>query len=145
MTAEGEKGSYWAQLGKEMESWPYWRLLGVRVEEMAAGYCRLRLPFKADLRASGAATVHPGALSCLVELAVSAAAATLVPEESRSHNTVELSASLLAPAAGDVVADGRVLWTDGHAAKGEANIRDDSGRLVAKGSATCLFSGQGEV
>ena len=87
----------------------------------------------------------PGALTCLIELAVSAAGATLAPEEPRSHYTVELSASFLAPATGDVVADGRVLWTDSHSAKGEAELRDEGGRLVAKGSATCLYSGQGEV
>ena len=103
------------------------------------------MPFSADLLASGTRSVHPGALACLVELAVSAAAATLAPEETRSHYTVELSASFLAPATGDVVADGRVLWTDSHAAKGEAELRDESGRLVAKGSAKCLLSVQGEV
>ncbi len=145
MTSEGEKRQHWAQLGNELESAPYWRLLGVRVEEIASGYCRLRLPFSADLHASDTGTVHPGALTCLIELAVSAAAATLAPEEPRSHYTVELSASFLAPATGDVVADGRVLWADSHAAKGEAELRDESGRLVAKGSATCLLSAQGEV
>ena len=117
MTSEGEKGQHWAQLGNELESRPYWRLLGVRVEEIASGYCRLRLPFSADLLASDTGTVHPGALACLIELAVSAAAATLAPEP-RSHYAVELSASFLARATGHVVADGRALWTDSHAAKG---------------------------
>ena len=123
----------------------HWRLLGVRVEEIASGCCRLRLPFSADLLASGTRTVHPGALTCLIELAVSAAAATLAPEEARSHYTVELSASFLALATGDVVADGRALWTGNHATKGEAELRGEGGRLVAKGGATYLLSGQGEV
>src|SRR3990170_8491169 len=132
MTSEGEKGQHWAQLGNELASAPYWRLLGVRVEEIASGYCRLRLPFRADLHASDAATVHPGALTCLVELAVSAAAATLAPEEPRSHYTVELSASFLAPATGDVVADGRVLWTGSPAANGGGELRGANGRVAAK-------------
>src|SRR3972149_8664933 len=143
MTSEGEKGQHWAQLGNELESRPYWRLLGVRVDEFASGHCRLRLPFSADLLASDTGTVHHGALTCLIELAVSAAAATLAPEEPRSHYTVELSASFLAPATGDVVADGRVLWADSHAAKGEVELRDESGRVVAKGSGAGRLSGAG--
>src|SRR3989304_6429517 len=133
MTSEGEKRQHWAQLGNELESAPYWRLRGVRVEEIASGYCRLRLPFSADLHASDTGTVHPGALACLVELAVSAAAATLAPEEPRSHYTVELSASFLAPATGDVVADGRVLWAGSHAGEGGGGLRDEGGRVGGQG------------
>src|SRR3972149_12118911 len=42
MTSEGEKGQHRAQLGNELESAPYWHLIGVRVDEIASGYCRLR-------------------------------------------------------------------------------------------------------
>ena len=117
-----------AGLRDKLESDRYWRLLGVRVEEISDGYCRLRLPLSAEIRSLANGPIHPGALACLVELAVGTAADSLDLAETTVHATVELSVSLLAPASEDIVAEGRILRAGDYAAKGEAELRDASGQ-----------------
>lgn len=145
MALEGDDQQRWAGLRDKLESDRYWRLLGVRVEEISDGYCRLRLPLSAEIRSLANGPIHPGALACLVELAVGTAADSLDLAETTVHATVELSVSLLAPASEDIVAEGRILRAGDYAAKGEAELRDASGQLIAKGGATCVFLGQSEV
>lgn len=130
----------WQKLRHELESTPYWRILGVSVEELGNGYSRLRMPIRPQIRTSADGPIHPGALTCLIELAVAAAAEALEVPKARVDSTAELSATFLTLAAEDVVAEGRILSVGDQAATGEAVIREEGGQVVAKGSATCLFT-----
>lgn len=69
-----------------------------------------------------------------------AAAETLAPTVLTVASTTSLDVRFLAPAAGEVLAEGRVVALEGEAeARGEVRVRDEEGRLVAEGVATCRF------
>lgn len=123
----------------QLESTPYWRLLGVRVEELGHGHCCLRMTARPEIAASPGGPVHTGALACLAELAVITAAATLDPSRLAVASASELHVTFLASVTGDVLAEARAAAPEGAVAHGEVRIRDARGHLLATGSATCSF------
>lgn len=58
----------------------------------------------------------------------------------RDRVVVSLSMSILAPTAGDVAAEARVIQAGPDAVKGEADLFDASGNLVARGIVLCVAS-----
>ncbi len=139
MSPPAERESH-GQLPDRLASTPYWRLLGVRIEELGPGHCRLRMAAHPGIEAFPGRPIHSGALACLVELAAMAAAETLAPTVLTVAATTSLDVRFLAPAAGDVLAEGQAVALEGEAeARGEVRVRDQEGRLVAEGRATCRF------
>lgn len=111
--------------------------LGIETLESREGFVRLRLPVRPDLL-NGHGTVHGGVLASLVDNAVGAALATL-PQlgEGDGMVTTDLNISYLNPARGPVVfAEGQILEPGKSISFGEAELKDESGELVAKGRAT---------
>lgn len=136
----------WAQLKAFVEAEPYLRLLGMSVEEIGQGYCRLRLPLNEEVRNFGNGPAHGGALASLVDVAVGTALASLDMPDMAGHTTVHLNVNFLAPAEGEaVVAEGRILRAGGRLVVGEAELRDGAGQLIAKGGATYFVWRQGKV
>ncbi len=130
----------WLHLQRSLKAEPYWRLLGIAVEEIGEGYARLRLPLAAGVRNFGSGPAHGGALASLVDVAVGTALDSLDLPDMSGHTTVELSVSFVAPAAGAaVLAEGRILRAGRRLAVGEAELRDEAGELVAKGRATYMI------
>lgn len=139
MNSEERRRQRWAQLQKLLEAEPYWRLLGIRIDEIGEGYCRLRLPLSEGVRNFGRGPAHGGALASLVDVAVATALDSLDMPDMSGHTTVELNVSFLAPASGEaVLAEGRILRVGRRLVVGEAELRDAAGQLVAKGGATYL-------
>ena len=140
-----ERAARRQQLKARLEEEPFWRLLGIRLEEIAEGYCRLRLPLAEGVRNWGG-PAHGGALASLVDVAVGTALDSLDMPDMTGHTTVSLDVSFLAPASGEaVLAEGRILRAGRRLVVGEAELRDTAGELVAKGSATYLVWRRGEV
>lgn len=125
------------RLKQQLEVKPYWRLLGVRAEEIGEGYARLRMPLAAELRNSGTGgSAHGGALASLVDMAVGTALDSLDLPDMAGRATIELSVTYLEAAEGEaIIAEGRMLRVGRSVAVGEAELRDGGGRLVAKGRA----------
>jgi acyl-CoA thioesterase len=120
----------------------FWRYLGVTVEDARAGWVRLRVPIRDDLRNAAGAPVHGAVFSALVDIAVGGALATMhtAAEGGVGQTTLDLNVSFLAPATeGDLFAEGRILRKGGTIAVGEASITDAAGRLLAIGRATYML------
>ncbi|HKZ08932.1 MAG TPA: PaaI family thioesterase [Methylomirabilota bacterium] len=119
----------------------YWRTLGVQVEDARAGWVRLRVPARDELRNAAGAPVHGGVLSALVDMAVGGALSTLHAEAAGGvgQTTLDLNVSFLSAARGDVIAEGRILRRGRTIAFGEASVTDTAGATVAVGRATYMI------
>lgn len=134
----------WTRLKSFAEGEPYWRLLGLQLEELGQGYCRLRLPLGEAVRNFGHGPAHGGALASLVDIAVQMALDSLGLPGITGHATVQLNVTFLAPAEGEaVLVEGRILRAGQRLVVGEAEIRDGAGQLIAKGNATFFLWRQG--
>lgn len=85
-------------------------------------------------------TPHGGLLYTMSDVACGAAVLTLRPE---SHVTVSGSMDYLnpAPAAGCVIATGRVTKLGGRLAYCDSELRSEEGKLIATGRAIMCFTG----
>ena len=88
---------------------PFFTLLGLQLEEVTPDCCRMRLPFRPELR-TAAEVVHGGAIASLIDSAgVVAVWSNVDPRASRGA-TANLTVSFLAAAqAVDLIAEARVI------------------------------------
>lgn len=126
----GESHANRAGPGHPDDAIPFRRHLGIRVVETEGGRALLHLPARPEI-GNRFGKVHGGALATLVDGAMSNAILSRLPAGDRIGGTIELSIRFLEPAAGTVVAEGRVLRLGGRIAFAQADVRDASGRLVA--------------
>jgi acyl-coenzyme A thioesterase PaaI-like protein len=63
-----ERAAVWAGYGQWDETY-FPKLIGLAVEEVRADYCRMRLPWRAELT-QPAGVVHGGAIAALVDSVV---------------------------------------------------------------------------
>ena len=120
----------------------FWRHLGIVVDDAGAGWVRLRVPVRDDLRNAAGAPVHGGVYSALVDTAVGGALSTLheSAEGGVGQTTLDLNVSFIAGVTGgDIVAEGRILKRGRSIAFGEARITDGTDRLLAVGRATYMI------
>jgi uncharacterized protein (TIGR00369 family) len=120
----------------------FWRHLGIVVDDAGAGWVRLRVPVRDDLRNAAGAPVHGGVYSALVDTAVGGALSTLheSAEGGVGQTTLDLNVSFIAGATGgEIVAEGRILKRGRSIAFGEARITDGTDRLLAVGRATYMI------
>jgi uncharacterized protein (TIGR00369 family) len=120
----------------------FWRHLGIVVDDAGAGWVRLRVPVRDDLRNAAGAPVHGGVYSALVDTAVGGALSTLheSAEGGVGQTTLDLNVSFIAGATGgEIVAEGRILKRGRSIAFGEAWITDGADRLLAVGRATYMI------
>jgi uncharacterized protein (TIGR00369 family) len=111
----------------------------MEVAGLAPGEARLKL--RAGPRhCDESGKVHPGVVFALADAASGVAMATQVPHGSRRVVTVEMKANFLAAAGeGELVGTGRVLQASEDIAVSEAEVRDESGKLVATSMATFMI------
>ncbi len=120
----------------------FWRHLGIEVDAADAGWVRLRVPVRDELRNAPGAPVHGGVYSALVDTAVGGALSTLheAAEGGVGQTTLDLNVSFMGGAsAGEIIAEGRILKRGRSIAFGEARITDAEGRLLAAGRATYMI------
>lgn len=139
--SEVKQRPHWQHLRAMPQRQPYWRLLGITIDELGEGFARLRLPLEESVRNAGG-PAHGGALASLVDTAVGVALDTLLDPSDPAfagHTTVEMNVSFLEAAWGEALAEARIVRLGGSLAVGEAEIRDRQGRLVAVGRATYMI------
>lgn len=120
---------------EEINGCPYYQLLGMKVLEMDAGRARLEMRVEEKLLQIYG-TVHGGATASLADSAVAVA---LISASSHGEKafTVELKVNFLAPVTrGRLIAEATLFQHGRTIAAGDVEVRDDRGRLVAKGIAT---------
>jgi uncharacterized protein (TIGR00369 family) len=137
------KESYEKALRKAVEAAPYYQLLQIRLEEIDAGFARFRMPFRRELvQAYGVA--HGGAITSLADTAVAFALMTLIRPGERV-TTVEMKINFLAPVSeGELIGESRVVQKGKRLALADMEVKDGSGKLVAKGLATYLILSPGQ-
>lgn len=110
---------------------PFEDLLGMRIEQAAAGQAVLSMPFLVK-HAQGGGVMHGGALTSLADTAVAMAIKSLLPEGT-IFATTELKMEFFAPAReGRVVAEAQVRGPEGRQFFGEALLRDEQGEPLAR-------------
>jgi uncharacterized protein (TIGR00369 family) len=124
------------------ESNLFWRCLGTQVVDARAGWVRLRVPVRDELRNAVGAPVHGGVMSALVDMAVGGALSTMHEASAGGvgQTTLDLNVSFIGAASdGEIFAEGRIIRRGRTIAFGEATITDGQGRLVAVGRATYMI------
>lgn len=110
---------------------PFEDHVGLTIETAAHGEARLSLPFRLCL-ANGGGIMHGGALVALADTAVAMAIKSVLPPGT-PFATTDLHTRFLGPVkSGTVVAAARVIGPEGRTFRGEAELRDDAGTLVAR-------------
>jgi uncharacterized protein (TIGR00369 family) len=121
----------WAKFGRS-ETVFYPMLLGLQVEETRIDYCRMRLPFKAELLHPGG-IVHGGAIASLMDAVLVPAVGSVLGRNDR-YSTVDLHVQYIGAVKDeDVVAEGWVTKRGRTVVFCESEaIGASSGRVVAK-------------
>lgn len=120
-----------------LPSSPYVGHLGMRLVEMRTDTATLALPFKSEVVTIGN-IVHGGAIASLIDTAAMVAAwsGAPLPDPPRG-TTVGLTVSYLAAATGeDLLATARVLRRGRSLVYLDVDVRNQSGRAIAKGLVT---------
>jgi uncharacterized protein (TIGR00369 family) len=117
---------------------PMYKLIGMEVVEVRAGYSRFRLPFRQELT-QPMGVMHGGALASVADSAVAIALWGLVGMD-KAFTTIEMKINYTAPvSSGEVIAEGHIVHCGRKTALGDVTVRDENGRLVAKCLATYMI------
>ena len=119
---------------------PFFTLLGLQIEEVTPDYCRMRLPFRPELR-TAAEVVHGGAIASLIDSAGVVAVWSNVDARASRGATANLTVSFLAAAqAVDLIAEARVIRRGRSVVFVEVDVATPSGERIAKGLVTYKLS-----
>jgi uncharacterized protein (TIGR00369 family) len=136
---DDEARSRWDRFGRAgTTNFP--SLLGLVVEDVRVDYCRMRLPFRADLLHAGG-LVHGGAIATLLDAVMVPAVGAVLPRDA-VYSTVDLHVQFIrgivaGDRAEDAVAEGWVLRRGRSTVFGEGHaVGGTSGRLLAKSICT---------
>jgi uncharacterized protein (TIGR00369 family) len=115
-----------------VDSSPYQRFLGLTLLRAEKGRVEIRLPFRAEfLREDGSDWLHGGIVSAFVDILGDYA---IVTEVGTGVPTIDLRVDFLRPARrGDLVGIGKVVRVGRTISIADAEVRDESGTLVAVG------------
>jgi len=112
-----------------------YRHLNMRVLNAAGGRSRVRLTVAEDHK-NLYGTVHGGMLATLLDSACGVAQATRL-REGEALVTLDLNINYLRPVrSGPLIAEGEVVHRGQRTGVAQASVRDEAGRLVARGSCT---------
>ena len=117
---------------------PFLNWIGARIVSFKDGQSEVRLVLQPQHRNSWK-VCHGGVLMTLLDVAMANAARSLHPEQ-RGCATVDLATSFVQPGTGDeLIAVGRCYHRSSTMAFCEAEVRNGSGDLVARGSGTFKY------
>jgi len=116
---------------------PFVQVLGVELDEIRDGWCRLRLPFRPELTTVGE-MVHGAAIAGFIDVAamVTSWAGAPIPEKLRGVTTSMALEFIESANAEDIFAEGTLLRRGRTLNNVDVEITTADGRLVAKAIAT---------
>jgi uncharacterized protein (TIGR00369 family) len=113
---------------------PFFTVLGLRIDEVRADFCRMHMPFHPGLRTEGE-VVHGGAIASLVDSAGVVAVWSNVPPEVTRGATATMTVNYLAAAeAVDLTAEAHVVRRGRSVVFVDIDVTSPSGDRIAKGS-----------
>jgi uncharacterized protein (TIGR00369 family) len=129
------KESYEKALRRAVEAAPIYQLLQVSLEEIDAGFARFRMPFRKELtQAYG--VVHGGVIALLADTAVAFACMTLI-HPGQKVTTAEFKINFFAAVnSGEMIGEARVVHAGKRLVAADMEVKDEKGKLLAKGMAT---------
>lgn len=138
--APPERLEPWARFGQWDQTW-FPNLVGIEVEEIRDGYCRMRLPWRAELN-QAAGVVHGGVIATLIDTVV-VPAVGVGYEGPRRFATVDLHVQYHGAVVDeDMVAEGWVTRRGRSVVFCEAEVLTAAGAPVARGMLTYRVSAE---
>ena len=132
-----------AALARQKSKADYLEFLQLDLEDLERGYARMRLPFRRELTHSGG-VVQGGLITTLADSCLAHAVIAALEGDTFSATTLELKVNFIRPGQGQwLVADAGLLHLGRRTAVGEAEVRNDAGKLVAKCLASLLIVAKG--
>ena len=129
------KEKYLEQIRKVANNSPYYQLLGMEIMEIKEGESKIQMPFKQGLT-HPYRIVHGGAIASLADSSVAMALISLVEPKDR-FTTIEFKINFFAPVSkGSLEAHAKIIYKGSKTAVGEAEVKNEEGKLVAKVIAT---------
>jgi uncharacterized protein (TIGR00369 family) len=123
-------------MGAYIRPEPFSALLGLQVEEVVADFCRMRLPFRSELR-TAADIVHGGAIASLIDTAGVVAVWSNVDPAATRGATASLTIQYLAAAERiDLIAEARVIHRGRSMVFIDVDVISPAGGRIAKGVMT---------
>ena len=116
---------------------PFANYLGVEPVEVGHGVARFELELRPELMNSFRAA-HGGVVMTLLDLCMAFAARTMDPEAVGAI-TVEMKTTFIAIGKEKLIAEGRCLHHGSSVSLCEGDIKDPSGRTIARGSGTFML------
>jgi uncharacterized protein (TIGR00369 family) len=113
---------------------PFYAFLGVEVLETSDGRAAIRLPYRPEL-GNKRGDVHGGAIGSLLDIALSTAVRSALPEGSAAA-TISMTITYLQPGRGTLTGRGRVVRAGRTIVAAEGDVQDAQGDLAAHGIAT---------
>jgi len=123
-----------SQLGRVI---PFANLLGVKLTELHKGVARFELELRPELMNSFRAA-HGGVVMTLLDICMAFAARSMDPEAVGAI-TVEMKTTFIAIGKEKLIAEGRCLHHGSSVSLCEGDIKDPSGRTIARGSGTFML------
>ena len=127
------------RIEQHIEASGYFTLLGFRLVDLEPGYARLVLPFRKEITHSGG-IVQGGIITTLADSCIAHATYAALHGNNSNFTTIELKVNFIRPARGKLfIAEAKLLNLGRRVVVGEAEIRNDEGRLVAKCLSTLMI------
>lgn len=125
-------------LKRHVERSPFHRWSGMKLTDVGRGQARVEMHLDAHhLNPGGVA--HGGMIAAIVDTAIALALRAELPADT-THRTAQLNVHFLAKAEGGrLVATGRAHHRGRRMGYGEGEVQDESGRVVARASATFIM------
>jgi uncharacterized protein (TIGR00369 family) len=115
---------------------PFFTLLGLQLDEVQPDFCRMRLPFRLELRTAGE-VVHGGAIASLIDSAGVIAVWSNVDPNATRGATASITVNYLAAAERvDLTAEARVIRRGRSVVFVDVDVTAPSGERIAKGMVT---------
>jgi acyl-CoA thioesterase len=135
MTKSSRQMIWIRQLAREM---PFYNHLGIHLTRLGTGRAEIRIKVTKRLT-QDAGVAHGGVAAALIDSAVGLALCTMLDAE-EFITTVELKVNFTAPAQlGLLKASGQIIHKGKRIAVGEAEVKDQKRRLIAKGLVTYII------
>lgn len=113
---------------------PLWNQLGITLEEARPGYARVGLVRNSLVPGGIGGSIHGGLLAALVDIAMLEAIIPALEADEQPGGTADLNITYMRPAMGPrITAEATTLRKGKTLAVTEVEIKDDQGRLCAKG------------
>jgi uncharacterized protein (TIGR00369 family) len=115
---------------------PFSALLGFQIDEVKKDFCRMRLPFRPELR-TNADIVHGGAIASLIDTAGVVAVWSAVSPDVTRGATASMTVNYLSGAERvDLLAEARVIRRGRSVVFVDVDVTSPSGERIAKGLLT---------